>query len=880
MTRKSQLHCVSVLFALLIFTQNAFSQSYGLGFYSHDEVADQRTSLELFHDGGYCPAENFEVQFELSFLPHHEDYYGYLFRFIADGRTNFDLVYNKRDSHPDIPGKDNRHFKLIINDHFTDIAFHLDQQTLINRWSTFKLVFDAARSRIVLYVDNRPYVENNVRLDKASVYRFLWGMNNFGNFKTSDCPPFKVRNIKISAGQKTRYFWPLNEMSGNVAYEMIDHADARVENPLWIRSLHYKWAALPDIKANGAASVAYSARNGAIYIVAADALWSYSLKGMSWKKSPYASGKFNLYPSNESVFDDATGILYNYYVDRRIKKVSAYDFRTNSWKNDTLLSVLSTDYWQTNHFASASDSSLYVIGGYGQMTYKNSVMKYNLSSRQSSNLKTSGDHFCPRYLSAAGSADSGKTVYILGGYGSVKGEQVLNPGNLYDLFSFDTRTRTFHKIYELKHDGEDFAFANSMYINAAKRTYYALVFSNYRYNSHLMLIAGGLDRPQYQMVGDSIPFSFHDTHAFATLYFNQESQKLITVTLLRDEATDQTSVRLFSLYYPPVAMENGAGLDLNAKNRTLYKKIIFWALGIFAVGIAGGLLFRRARKKQAGHPGPQIDPVPGALDITLPKNIPGDLEVTSERKKNAIYCFGDLLFLDTNGGNVTKKLSPLLKELFLVVLIFSLRNGRGVSPDKLLELLWQDKSDGDARNNRSANLSKLKIMLTEAGNIEVSRETGNYKMIIDHESIYCDYFEYLVIMADRKILSKDAMIRLISIVQRGAFLPNTEYAWLDVVKSDISNQTVDFLIENMDRLSIEKDAELITKAANCVFFFDSVNEEAMTAKCKALAYLGKHSLAKSSFENFQKEYKRLYDEDFKRTFNEVLGGCHGKDIDV
>jgi two-component SAPR family response regulator len=880
MSRRSQLYCTSIFFFLLIFTQCAFSQSYGLGFYSHDKVAEQRTSLELFQDIGYSPSGNFEIQFELSFLPYHEDYYGYLFRFIADGKTNFDLVYNKRDSNPDIPGKDNRHFKLIINDRFTNIAFHLDQQTLINQWSTFKLVFDAVRSSVVLYVDNRPYVENNVRLDKASVYRFLWGMNNFGNFKTSDCPPFKVRNIKISAGQETKYFWPLNEMSGNIAYEMINHADARVDNPLWIRSLHYKWSPLPDIKVDGAASVAYSARNNTIYIVGSDALWSYSLKGMSWIRTPYVSGKFNLYPSNESVFDDSTGILYNYYIDKLHKKISAYDFRTNSWKNDTLISVQSKDYWQTNHFISASDSALYVIGGYGQLTYKNSVMKYNLLSRQWTTLKTNGDHFCPRYLSAAGSPDNGKIVYILGGYGSLKGEQVLNPSNLYNFFSFDTRTGTFHKIYELKHDGEDFAFANNMYIDAVKRTYHALIFPNYRYNSHLKLITGSLDRPRYQVVGDSIPFSFHDTHAFATLYFSKEYQKLITVTLLRDEPTNQTSVHLFSLYYPAVDMEYRTGVDLNAKNRALPRKIISWALSIVVVSVAGGLLLRRARKKQAGYPDPQIAQVSGAVDITLSKNMPCDIEVASERKKNAIYCFGDLQFLDANGDNVTKKLSPLLKELFLVVLIFSLRNGRGVSPDKLLELLWQDKSDGDARNNRSANLSKLKIMLSEVGNIEVSKETGNYKIIIDHESIYCDYYEYQLIMAAGKILSKDVMIRLISIVQRGAFLPNTEYAWLDVVKSDISNQIVDFFIENMDRLSIEKDAELITKAANCVFFFDSVNEEAMTAKCKALAYLGKHSLAKSNFENFQREYKRLYNENFKKTFNEVLGGPHERPIDV
>lgn len=48
------------------------------------------------------------------------------------------------------------------------------------------------------------------------------------------------------------------------------------------------------------------------------------------------------------------------------------------------------------------------------------------------------------------------------------------------------------------------------------------------------------------------------------------------------------------------------------------------------------------------------------------------------------------------------------------------------------------------------------------------------------------------------------------------------------------------------------------------------NLEAMMLKCKALVYLGKHSLAKGVFENLKKEYKSIYGEGFSKDFHTIL----------
>jgi len=74
----------------------------------------------------------------------------------------------------------------------------------------------------------------------------------------------------------------------------------------------------------------------------------------------------------------------------------------------------------------------------------------------------------PRYLAALGSTNGGDTAYILGGYGNSSGQQILNPQNIYDMMRFTVKDKTFKKLFELKVNGQDFAFANSLVIDDRK----------------------------------------------------------------------------------------------------------------------------------------------------------------------------------------------------------------------------------------------------------------------------------------------------------------------------------------------------------------------------------------------------------------------------
>jgi two-component SAPR family response regulator len=238
--------------------------------------------------------------------------------------------------------------------------------------------------------------------------------------------------------------------------------------------------------------------------------------------------------------------------------------------------------------------------------------------------------------------------------------------------------------------------------------------------------------------------------------------------------------------------------------------------------------------------------------------------------RNTIFLFGDLQLFTAEGNEITKYFTPLLKELFLVIVLYSIKLDRGVSSEKLNEILWFDKSEKSARNNRSVNIAKLKSLLDKMQGCHLSKDTGYWKIEIDYHNIMVDYHNYLNIVSNKNKLNKQKIMQLTDITQRGNFLSNIEYEWLDAFKSEVSNEIIDSYIQFANSIQIADDPEFLIKLANDIFYFDPVNEEAMIIKCKALAHIGKHSLAKNTFESFNKEYKVIYGEAFNRDFNSIL----------
>ena len=110
----------------------------------------------------------------------------------------------------------------------------------------------------------------------------------------------------------------------------------------------------------------------------------------------------------------------------------------------------------------------------------------------------------------------------------------------------------------------------------------------------------------------------------------------------------------------------------------------------------------------------------------------------------------------------------------------------------------------------------------------------------------------------------------LSITEKGPLLGNANYEWLDEFKSDCSNLIIDTLMNHTDQCKIETDCELMIRLADTILVFDILHEEAIGMKCKALTALGKHTLAKNAFTKFEKDFQKLYDEPFSKSFSDII----------
>ncbi|GAA4318551.1 hypothetical protein GCM10023149_16690 [Mucilaginibacter gynuensis] len=831
------------------------AQSYGLGFSSHETVQDKRTGFDLSPDKTLCFKNDFEIAFDFAFLPNHDNYFGYIFRLIDNDKQNIDLLYDRR--------LEGNHFKLVIGDKFSNISFNIDEKKLLTGWTRLRLKFDLRNSMLTVFVNNTPYSQR-IQVSKNDCFKILFGSNDYLDFKTNDVPPMKLRNITIIEGQKLTYNWLLNEGDGNTARDEVNGSIAKVINPLWIKKLHCIWQPVKSFTVNGPASIAFNPDSESVYIVSKDSLINYSVTLSKTKSYGYNSGNQFLIRGNQSLYNTVLKKLYNINTDR--KQVATFNFKIQTWdlKHNNL--DFETNYWHTNKFYHPADSSLYVIGGYGQFFYKNEVQRYDIHSKIWDKIDVTGETLVPRYLAALGVTDKG--AYILGGYGSTTGQQILNPRNLYDLLYFDVKARTFKKIYELNIKGEDFVFANSMVINKDQDSYYALIFPKHKYNSRLQLISGSLTKPEFKMLGNGIPYTFHDISSYADLFYCPLSKKFIAVTLFFN-GKGQTRVNMYSLYSPPIANEVPAA---KAKSYMAY-----WLYGIITLLIllAAMVFYRRNRKPKTPAIAPESHSAQLQTTTLAEVIVPPVLPVIEEEEevthnRNSIYLFGDLQLFDSEGTDITRHLTPLTKELFLIIILYTIRWGRGITSEKLKEILWFDKSAESARNNRSVNIAKLKNVLDKVTSCQITKESGHWKISIDPQVVKIDYKDYLDVVKDKRRLDKQKISGLAKIIQRGNFLADVEYEWLDTFKSEISNEIIDTYLHFASSININDDPEFLIKLANYIFYFDPVNEEAMVLKCKSLIILGKHSIAKNAYDSFCKEYKTIYGEDYDKDFNTFL----------
>jgi len=845
-----KLFLITIGFAF--FTEVVNSQTYGLHFQSYKNGgSEERTSLDLTPGMFLSLEEEFEISFDYKIdTKEPKDIFGYVFRIINEDNINVDLISTPNPS-PNLNvviGKNN----ALIPVRYPKNAY--------NNWIKLRVKFNTNEDKLIIYTRDSSYVQNDIGFKKKDAYKIIFGLNTYPGFITTDVPSMDIRNVKLFERGQLKHEWLLDENSGNSAIDLLDNHKAAVKNPVWLMKTHQEWQTDFEQEIDGNIIVASDDKNSRIFMLGNTAYYMYSVSSNTTKRIAYKNKPLFLTTSHRIIYNHTDNKIYCYLVDGGPRY--SLDIETQKWDNVGAFSDFKTKYKQHNSFYNASDNSIYLFGGYGRHFYNSEVRKIDLTKKTWNDLPTNDTIFHPRYLSGLGSLN--ETIYILGGFGSVTGNQSINPSSYYDLLAYSIKDSSWVKKYDLPHVIENMLIGSSFVIDSIARDYYALAFNKNITKPNIQLIRGNLDAPELEFVGNKIPVTFHDVKSYVSLFYPSDQEKLIAYTSYFNES-GKTEVKILSIKYPPNKLIGKTVLSKKENVATyLYFLLLFLLLGGLAIWF-----YARKKKQKIVTPNASV-PFNEAL---IENNLNTFIENQKSTPKNISYnvvLFGGFQVFNDDFVDVTNRFSPLLKELFLLILLHTLKNNKGISPEKLTEILWYDKSEKSARNNRSVNMARLRGILREVGSCELSKETGYWKIKLENTNFKSDYVNFLNITSSKDSLTKQSINYLIDITQKGAFLSNVQYDWLDGFKATVSDLIVDTLVAFASNCDTTAEAEFIIHIADSIFNFDIINEEALILKCRAQYSLGKYSHSKKTYEKFFKEYLKMYGQEYDTSFVTIL----------
>ena len=825
------------------------SATTGLYFLSHNQNIDKRTSLVLNDNEPYKlnPQDNLSFSFDF-FVRKDTVKFGYIFRIISNKNENFDFIINNTPNG-----------MLVINNQ----DFYLKKNLVPEQWNHVSISFDRKQNAISLRF-NDEVLDCPYDLSSTKALNVSFGKCDYKGFLVNDVSPFVLKNVAVGSNDKEIHFWALEKHAQGIVYDELKNEPAIVQNPHWLIDNRIHWKKRTELSAPVFSQVTFDSTRNKIYLLNSKELVSYSLT-TELVENIMISGET---PQNQFY----NRFIYNPILDEleyygfESDLISHFDMEKRNWidyENNTEQAT----HAHHNRYFSNKDSMLYLFGGYGFYKYNSDFFRKNPQTNEKEYFDLSHT-ITPRYLAAMGGNAAGDKVYIFGGRGADMGRQELSPKNFSDLFEVDLQTVKVRQLFDLdKQENGANVYSNSLIMDDTSNSFYVLAYPNNKYSTYITLKRVNLATQEIETLADSIEFFFRDITSFCDLYYSPSLSQLIALTTYSDDQVTSV-VSIYTLDFPPLKKEDVI--------QSSYAKISSNYLTLAIILIFGGVALFLLRKKFWKRETSVEDFAYDTLETSEPKSIQenGKEKAFYESHKRAIIFFGGFQVFNKDGKNITGDFTPTLKYMLVLIVLYTLKDNKGISSTKLQELLWFDKSEEAARNNRSVNLRKLRVLLQEVGIIDITNHNG-YWIITLPDDVFLDYQEALRLINKihtSETASKNDVLRLVEILSYGPMLPNIQLEWVDNFKTDFSNSAIDVLMQvvNNSNNSFSTNLDIRLKIADSILKIDPINEEAVAIKCNALYKMGKKGLAKTTFDNFAKEYKLLLGEPYKGSIQNFL----------
>ncbi|MDR1406836.1 MAG: hypothetical protein LBJ23_02160 [Tannerella sp.] len=831
----------------------------GLYFASHEVYQDRRTSLHLSPGRPFRFPHGFALEFEVNFRQ-GDGYYGYVFRIIGDGNTNIDLVAN-------LAG-DTSNIWLV---HGEKILLSLQSDELLpaegggyGLWTKIRVEPDVRRALVTLSINGRKWEIPVEELRRQTLFDIFFGACRLNDFYNTDVCPMSVKNIRIyTAGDQLYRHWELGRHSAGRVYDEVARAEATVDNPVWLIDKYASWRKLTDLHVDDLRGLTPDSTGERIFFVNDRAVYSLSLETLGIDTFVSRGGAPHQVVSGRNIiYNRYTDEIWSYDFDNAF--LSRFSFDTRAWSYRPAAAGESA-YSHHNAFISPADSSLVTLFGYGFYTYKDVIHIYDDRENRWEQVRD-GMRISPRYLSSAGYVNS-RQALVFGGYGSRSGRQELSPGAYYDLHLFDFRDFSFTHLWTLPQQSPPFVPSATLVFDETTNRFYTLIYNNGVYDTSLQLAEISVDRPEIRFVGDPIPSRFRDTETWVYLLANARRSDLIAVVSHNDD------VSLYAIAHRPLAKES----VLQDDARGGAWRLLAIPAAVTIVALLSFIILRKKKKPRAETPDAPFAAAPFRLSDRL--------------QVSAVYLLGGFQVFGMKGENVTSHFSPTLKQLFVFIFFNSLMKDKGVTSEKIDEVLWHDKIGDSARNNRNVNISKLRVVFELVGDVEITSKSGLWQ-IVAGQRVYCDYTEVLSLLARAKremlqtpppvtffnnlkkrvrkdLLAAEEVCRLLELLGAGELLPGMQAAWFDKFRAAFAKETVDVLGALLRQTEAYPDS-LRYRIAEFLLSVDFLHEDAICTKCALLNRSGKRSEAKVAYDAFVRDYERFTGTEYTVSFRDII----------
>ena len=813
--------------------------SGGLKFHGSEEPINQRTSYNIFDKKEVKFPDHFSVDFSLSLSQVTE--IGYIFRIKnRDNGRIFNLFYDGQG--------DNLIFKFNEEGKSSLIVADIARDELLNmQWFDMKISFDLIGDSITLSIKNKTFIAENLDLADSYSPVVLFGKSDH----IIDVPSFSIKDLSV-VGNKT-YHFPLLENKGNTVHDADGNPFGHVTNPDWLKNYSYHWKHEISFESKAVAGANFNPKSKEIYYYNQDSIWIHNVR----------SGQTQL-----RLFDKKNPvklILGTNYIDTIQNKLYTYEvYYENPYSGATVASLdLDTYQWteesfqqlptQLHHHSSYLDyqnSAYHIFGGFGNMRYSKGFFTYDWKQKSWAKTKElAGDAISPRYFSSVGYQPEDNSLYILGGMGNESGEQSVGRQYYYDLYQVDLSSNNVTKLWEIPWENDNIVPVRGMVL-VNDSSLYTLCYPEHFSESYLRLYRFSLMDGSYEILGDSIPIRSDKITTNANIYFDKA---LNNIYALVQEFEDDISseLKIYSLAFPAITKAELSNFPEKQKSEIPFIALLIGA-GALVIGF---FIFKKLRTASSVSldSSEEVGPYTRLLK-TEPKS-----------KPNSILLFGNFTVRDSNNRDITYMFSTQLKQVFCLILQYSITED-GISSQHLSHLLWPDRPADKVKNSRGVTINNLRKTLSELDGLDLIHEKGHYKLIFS-EGAYCDYIRFLQIVSSHEI--NEHRDEFTQIVSRGKFLYLSDDPLYDSFKEEAETKLEPVLLLEIEKNYALESFQNTISLIEALFHIDPINEAGLVYQIKAMQKLKMQEESIIAFRTFAIEYKRVTGKEFHHTYASI-----------